>query len=211
MLNARFVPLTTWPGVRKSTRRAAPFRSSFTQTLDLLEYELARIAAKDILIEIALSTSDIRNDGWPRADTRPTHPGVILSFTCRHGALRYPCDTYSDWQANLHALALALQALRAVDRYGATSTGQQYSGWAALPAPGSDNGLEPRSAAQLLLRLAGRSVAEPLIQECLTRLTFVDELYRQAAKRHHTDVGGKFDDFVLLQRVVKQLRALHNE
>jgi hypothetical protein len=38
------------------------------------------------------------------------------------------------WQANVRAIALALEALRAVDRYGVTKRGEQYQGWTALPA-----------------------------------------------------------------------------
>ncbi len=40
----------------------------------------------------------------------------------------------ADWQHNVRAIALTLEALRAVDRYGATETGQQYAGFKALPA-----------------------------------------------------------------------------
>jgi hypothetical protein len=40
----------------------------------------------------------------------------------------------SGWQHNVRAIALTLEALRAVDRYGATETGQQYTGFKALPA-----------------------------------------------------------------------------
>jgi hypothetical protein len=39
-----------------------------------------------------------------------------------------------DWQHNVRAIALGLEALRKVDRYGITRRGEQYAGWKALPA-----------------------------------------------------------------------------
>jgi hypothetical protein len=38
-------------------------------------------------------------------------------------------------EANVRAIALALEALRKVDRYGVTKRGEQYAGWKALPSP----------------------------------------------------------------------------
>lgn len=40
--------------------------------------------------------------------------------------------------ANLHAIALGLEALRAVDRHGITSSAEQYAGFAQLTAGGPD-------------------------------------------------------------------------
>lgn len=42
--------------------------------------------------------------------------------------------TLTDWQHNVRAIALGLEALRRVDRYGITKRGEQYAGWKALPA-----------------------------------------------------------------------------
>lgn len=39
-----------------------------------------------------------------------------------------------DWQINLRAIALGLEALRKLDRYGITSRGEQYTGWRAIEA-----------------------------------------------------------------------------
>jgi hypothetical protein len=68
---------------------------------------------------------------------------VVVAFeTPKHGPMLYRCDTYTapysfqgpHWQHNVRAIAKTLEALRAVDRYGATETGQQYAGFKALPA-----------------------------------------------------------------------------
>ena len=52
--------------------------------------------------------------------------------------MSYPCDKYSNWQANLRAIALSLEALRAEDRYGVTRRAEQYKGWAKLLPPNAE-------------------------------------------------------------------------
>lgn len=119
---------------------------------------MGRIGARDVVLEADLRARDIRADGWPRPDAKPSSPRLILLFT--HpvvGGVRYPCDRYSAWETNLRAIALSLQALRAVDRYGVTRRGEQYTGWKALGSGaghspsgngGSDHGAD-RSGAEL--------------------------------------------------------------
>src|SRR3989304_1838427 len=78
--------------------------------------------------------------GQLRAGGRTTtqHAGVEVSFEVPDGKgwrrLTFHTDAYPNVHANLHAIALGLEALRAVYRYGITSSGEQYAGWAALPA-----------------------------------------------------------------------------
>ena len=129
MIDLRFVPLTKWPGEPTKERKNAPFRSSYTKTLDLLEFELGKIDARQIVIEAFYSLDQIRNDGWPRGNQNPRDPGVILSFKKPEGPrflkdgkwyvnivpLSFPCDTYFYIEHNIHAIALSLAALRAVE------------------------------------------------------------------------------------------------
>lgn len=133
MIDVRFVPIDTWPREPRKSRRDSPFRGSWKNTLDTLERELAHLKAKDILVQAYLTRDDIRNDGWPRAGSKPRSPGVIVTFGSPGGELSFPCDTYNEWQDNLRAIALALSALRAVERYGVTRQQEQYKGWAKLP------------------------------------------------------------------------------
>lgn len=145
MIQAEFRPLdlADWPGTPTYGRKSAPFRTTWPRTLDLLEAELRHLGATNIVIRAAFESRDIRNDGWPRADARkPSFPGVIISFESKVGPLQYATDVYGDanwrdlpgWQANVRAVALSLEALRAVDRHGVTGRGEQYVGFGALPA-----------------------------------------------------------------------------
>ncbi len=135
MLNAQFRPLDHWPGPRTKYRKNATFRAGYSQTLDDLEYELDRLSARDVVIQVdGLSLQDIRNDGWPRGSWNGG-PGVVVSFESPKGSISMPCDRFGDWRDNLRAIAKSLEALRMVDRYGVTRGNEQYRGWAKLADP----------------------------------------------------------------------------
>lgn len=120
------------PGVGQ-TRRSA-FKASWSSTVDLLHRELWQLDAKQVVLEIDVREQDFRIDGMPRANTRAASPAIVLTLQSPHGPLRYEVATFDDWQDNVRAVALALEALRAVDRYGVTKRGEQYAGWKALPS-----------------------------------------------------------------------------
>ena len=129
-----------------SARRRSQFDSTWSATLALLAREIKALDGRNVAIEADVTERDIRNDGMLRANARPETPAVVVAFETRqHGALLYRCDRFitgwrlgsegvESWQHNVRAIALTLESLRAVDRYGATETGQQYAGFKALPA-----------------------------------------------------------------------------
>lgn len=206
MIDARFRPIETWPGTRTASyrRKRAQFRATYAQTLDLLEKELGYLRARDIVIQAGFGVDQIRNDGWPRSSARPkSDPGVIVSFRSPKGELSFPCDRYLDWEDNLRAIALSLEALRAVDRYGVTQQAEQYRGWQALPAPPPPSNTLSRDTAATVL--ANYSVFTP--SEILTQAEKREEAYRQAAKRTHPDAGGSHEAFVLVQQAKRALEG----
>lgn len=131
--------IRSWPGelTPPSQRRQPNFKASLTQTVKTLSTEIrnlcdTRAQRESAELLIAIPAEGFRLDGKPRANAYPEHPGVIFSLDSKHGRLSYPCDTFTTWQANLRAIALALEALRLVDRYGVTKRGEQYRGFLAL-------------------------------------------------------------------------------
>lgn len=123
-------------------RKTSQFDATWTKTLTLLGREIQHLGGRDVVIEVDVREQDIRLDGGLRANARATSPAVVVAFdTPKHGPMLYRADRYGDrwsnrpgWQENVRAVALTLESLRAVDRYGATETGQQYAGFKALPA-----------------------------------------------------------------------------
>lgn len=176
-------PLTVWPGSPTVDRRASQFKSSFSDTITLLDRELMALDkadrnVPDSVLQIALREQDFRIDGMPRANAYPAHPGVILNIETRNKApLSFPCDTFTHWHDNLRAIALTLEALRKIDRYGVTQTGQQYRGWQAIESKPA--GISSATAAiERMKAIAGL----PLSFTCEPA-----ETYRRARHAAHPD------------------------
>lgn len=136
-----FRPLEHWDRRVDASRPHSPFRAPYQDTIDLLEREARMLGARIVVVELAITEMDLRRDGQPYAGTKPRHPGVTVAFESRHGPLKYTADKFTTWTENLRAIALGLEALRKVDRYGMTSRGEQYAGWKALP-PGDGPSVE---------------------------------------------------------------------
>lgn len=191
-----FRPITTWPGTITRSRARSKFRAGYSDTLKLLKKELHHLRAKNIVLQVAMSESDIRLDGRPRAGSKVAHPGVVLSFDSKHGPLSYPCDTFSEWEDNLRAIALGLEHLRAVDRYGITQRGEQYRGWTALPAPKNGATMTKEEAVKALQGYVSFTITSK--DEALAA-------WRQASFRAHPDRGGDAEEFKKLQRAKEVL------
>ncbi len=205
MIDLRFVPLYKWPGEATRGRKAAQFRAKYSQTLDLLEEELRKIQGKDITVQAFFTLSQIRNDGWPYSAARPSAPGVILSFRTKDGSLSFPCDRYQTVDDNLRAIALSLQALRAVDRYGVTKRAEQYAGWKRIEAP-KPNGFDSKEAAAAFIITEADSANLP--RSIIADAALRSSIYRQAARRLHPDSPtGDHDLFIKLQQALAILET----
>lgn len=142
MIDVRFSPLPLWPYPSTENRRGRnTFKASWSDTLALLERELDWLDGAGVIIGAGFTGGDLRLDGWPKANDRPpAHPGIELSFDSIRGRLSYHTDVCEGWQSNVRSIALGLEALRAVDRYGITGEraapggGRQYAGFAAIEA-----------------------------------------------------------------------------
>lgn len=168
-------------------RETTPFDSTWSKTLTLLEREVTALAGKDLVIGVDITEKDLRLDGGIRANARDGSPAVEVAFDSRHGPMLYRCDRYvsrwasqgPDWQQNVRAIAKTLEALRAVDRYGASSSGEQYRGYRQIASTSSPG---PRPLAIALARLreiAGTQADMPRV-----------DLIRRARRRAHPDRGG---------------------
>lgn len=174
-------PISTWPpGDHGNGSERDRFRSTWTSTLDILAREVRLLGADRCILEVDVTEAEITLDGSrPRVDARPASSRVAVSFTSRHGDLRYVCHQYRNWKSNIRAIALALEALRAVDRYGVSGRGEQYRGWRQIEGPASNLIAMGRE----IIRAHGGVTA--------------------ALKATHPDHGGSEDDF----RAVQAARA----
>lgn len=204
-------PIDTWPGELTTNRRLSPFSGDWRTTLETLEREVGHLTGvntrkyyADAVLQLALPEHAIRQDGQIKSGSKgPEHPGVILSIDGEHGPLQFACDRFSSpwkgtwsesWRHNVRAIALGLEALRKVERYGLGQGTEQYVGFQALP-PGT-----PMPAAKMSLDQAAELLQTEGLRAGLTQAVFVAQLlddaelaaacYRAAAKLHHPDAGG---------------------
>jgi len=199
-MNYTFRPIDKWPRQKNNRPKPSPFRSRYSDTLELLERELRNIVARKIVIQIDVPESQIRLDGLPYSKARPVFQGVILSFESKFGHLKYLTDAFNDWQENLRAIALGLEALRKVDRYCITRRGEQYTGWKQLPA-GTDSINDVHSAAEFMSKHSG---VTPL--DILTNSDSRKKAYRIAALKLHPDKeSGNQNEFTKLQKAKEYL------
>lgn len=183
-MRATFRPMPVWPYPETppaNRRSRSTFKAPWSNTLAMLEYEIGFLSGHDVIIGSGWREQDIRLDGLPRSDARePAFPGVEISFELPdRKRLVYATDVCELWQHNIRSIALGLEALRAVDRYGITRHGEQYAGFAQLTAGGPD----PARGRRL-----------------------VDEVgsIRAALMAHHPDHGGNPRDFADVQAYREQ-------
>ncbi|QGJ87310.1 DnaJ-like chaperonin [Gordonia phage Wocket] len=213
-------PIEHWPGKLTANRERSPFSAPWRSTLDLLERELShlssdprRLVAPSVL-QIAMREQDFRNDGMPRANARPDHPGVILSIEAKYkGSLAFPCDKFLTWQDNLRAIALSLVALRKLDRYGITPNAEQYTGWKQLPGGTSPTvEMTVRAACSTIAALAWPNERTDLREEWAPKIatdsTLATNTWRKARGNAHPDRNsGDRADWDRLEAAGDVLRA----
>jgi hypothetical protein len=210
-------PLGQWADPETPVRRGAHvFKASWRDTLLLLGEEIEKIGGESpVVFQLDVTEGDVRMDGMLRANAKVGHPGVVISFTSKYGPLRYATDAYEQqyyggmpsWQANIRAIALALQSLRAVDRYGVTKRGEQYVGWRAITS-GAPLFASADAAAEWMRGYAAELPSPPSAKRWNGSL---GALYRAMARRMHPDSGGERADWDRLdeaRRVLEQAGML---
>lgn len=182
-------PLDPWLGPATSPRRKSPFSATWTNTLLMLDREIRQLGGRRFVLQIDVSERWIRNDGELYARAQPASPAVRIAFESRHGPQLYPCDKFWHWQANVRAIALSLEALRKVDRYGVAGHGEQYRGWTAIEAQPTQ--MTADEAARVLAGYASGIDAATILTSAAVRKA----AFRLAAQHTHPDAGGDPADF----------------
>lgn len=175
-------------------------RDRFDTTWSMTQYQLRAEVEKldprydEFVMLVDVDERGIRNDGQLRADARPTSPIVGITVdSATKGDLLFVCGAFHDWQANVRAIALGLESLRRVERYGIVQSDEQYRGFKAI---GSGIAMPPATmtkdeAERILLKYAVGPVLD-------SKFINWEVLYRRGAKELHPDAGGDPDAFRIL-------------
>lgn len=151
-MDARFVYLPR--PARGLYGAKSTFSASYGRTLKDLDRELQHLDARDVTIQAGFQ--QVRLDGWPYSSARPDHPAVIVQFRrgTRPEVLTFRGFRFATFEDNLRAIALSMEALRRVDRYGVVE-GEQYQGFKQLEAPAAETSREDK-----LRKLAAQGATE---------------------------------------------------
>lgn len=174
--------------------KSSPFSAKLTSTLDLLDREAFMLGADAVEVFTSHLTSERLRDGQPGRRGATVFGAVRVALTSRKaGRLSWTGSTYSEWEDNLRAVALTMEKLRAIDRYGATH-GEQYAGFAALPA--GDGGTRARA-------MIAEAAGVDLLGSVDGHLTD-QQLVRRAIRATHPDVNegdrSRYDQVVAAAR-----------
>lgn len=188
-MSAQAYPLT-WPIGRKrwsGFRARAAFKMSDSDKVAHLHDELDRLNARDIVI----STN---RPPYSRAK-QISDPGVAVYFTRKGKELCIACDKWDKVEDNLHAVGLAIQAMRGLERWG---TGDMvdaaFTGFTALPesiimGPGT-----------------ARNWWEVLQVSPDADFDIIEAAYKRLLHKAHPDKGGNATTFMELQEAFKQAK-----
>ena len=187
-----------WPPGRPRSRfheRALIGRDmSIGDALGAVRDELRRMKVGASVISSNLPTG---MDGQPRADSAPRGDdhGVAVYWTTtavRAGErVTVPhvmtCDRWQHVRNNLRAIALTLAALRGVDRWGAATLEQAFTGFAALPA-GDGVDAPPARTWREVLEVPATGWTETAPASVVLR--YARDQARAMLKLAHPDAGG---------------------
>ena len=173
-----------WPeGWQRMTtsRTRLPGRMPFGMSRNRLIHQLRLLGAKNYV----LSTNvPVRRDGLPYADfRRPSDPGVAVYFEYRKRQMCLACDRYALIEDNVRAIALTIEALRGIERWGASDMMERaFMGFTALPENSTRSWRE----------VFGFSGTDSI------RLDEVNDRFRKLALERHSDQGGSDDQMCQL-------------
>ncbi|MFA6058940.1 MAG: J domain-containing protein [Taibaiella sp.] len=190
-----------WPlGYERSKKRIS---SRFKQTMGSAQNQLhaevkklcgSQFKSNDLIVSTNMR---VRQDGLIYAADlakKIDDPGVAIYFKYRGQDTSMCCDQYERIWENMYALAMAIDALRSIDRWGVSDfLKKAFTGFAALPEPGE-------SSWPSVLRIATTATKQEII-----------DAYRNLCKIHHPDVGGDRDEFQKITTAYKEALTHCNE
>jgi hypothetical protein len=166
-------------------------RTRFGAARDRLQRELRLLGAQHVVLS---SNIPLRRDGLPYADfRRPDDPGVAVYFLYRKRQMCFACDRYYMTEDNVRAIALTIEALRGIERWGASDMIERaFTGFQAIAEKAQ------RSWREVFGFKPGEVVILP---------DGLRDRFRQLAHERHPDHGGSNAAMTELNLAREQAKA----
>lgn len=135
-------PLQWPPGWPKTVNREdSRFKQTLAGALAMLKIECTRLGGKSLIL----------SSNYTLGNERPQESGVVAYFLLENKNIAIPCDRWLKVEDNVYAIALTIEAMRGMERWGAKHMiTAMFSGFKALPEKaGGENpfevlGLDPK-------------------------------------------------------------------
>lgn len=182
-----------WNRTKPFLRKHSRFSGSYALARDAVKYELSRINGSNAVV-----TSNVQLNSRGVPDGRSSNgaiedPGVAVWWMERGGVERVmACDRWRTPGENLRGIAKSLEALRGIERWGASQIVERaFAGFAALPAAG-ETIVKPEWWEVLDI--------EPKLFEIGAENLFaiVQSKYKKLSASAHPDRGGTVDQMTAL-------------
>jgi hypothetical protein len=172
-----------WPRTPRHQITGSRFDTSMALARDGLMREIEMLGGSYIVLSTNVR---LKKDGMPYAsDPEPMDAGVAVYFKFKGEQMCFACDRYFLVKENLQAIRKTIEALRGIERWGASDMMQRaFSGFLQLPAPGKS---KVRS---------WREVLE--VGEGINDLEYVRHCFRRLSRLRHPDRGGTEDEMAEL-------------
>ncbi|MBD3609268.1 MAG: J domain-containing protein, partial [Gammaproteobacteria bacterium] len=159
--------------------------------------EIQRMGGRDPVLSTNIK---LRIDGLPYASQRPPEdPGVAVYFTYKKQPMVFACDRWDLVQDNIHAIVKTIEALRGIERWGASDMLERaFSGFAALPSPDQMQAETWRDVLQMGNRLP-HETDHDVLQEA-------ERNYKLLRSQYHPDRGGSAVAFQTVNEAIEQAR-----
>lgn len=190
-----------WSQTPDYKRQSSRYQLDFVRARDDISRQLKLLGAHEIVLTTNIP---LRRDGLPLAgQSEPRDPAVAVYWTERvwnpqrndyaYTQRVIACDHWQKVKENLRAVGVAIEALRALKRSGATQVSDRaFMGFNALPNPDTKKSWRD---------VLGFGVSTP------TRV-MVDQRFRELSLRNHPDHGGSGDMGALVRARDEALREL---
>jgi hypothetical protein len=164
-----------WPEGWKRTsswqRTHSRFKTGFASARDFLIAEVKRLGGTQVILSTNIR---LRGDGLPYASERePEDGGAAIYFTYKKNQMCFACDRYKTVKENLTAIGKTIEALRGMERWGASDMMERaFRGFAQLPDK------------------TGRDWWDVLQTSRTSDKEAIEFNYRRLARARHPDAGG---------------------
>lgn len=164
-----------WPRTPKAEQ--SRFKTTLPAALNTLQDEVRLLGGTGLVLSSNVTLGA----------NRPADCGVVAYFFYEQKQVAIPCDRWHNVESNVRAIALTIEAMRGMERWGAKHMIRaMFQGFVALPAPPDWRSIlgHPKTIAQ------------------------AEASYRESMKTAHPDAGGSHEKAAELNAAIEEARRV---